>query len=140
LLELAWAELPKAMQARTILIKEDLEQLPAAELQARVEGELQRWEREYERALIDRLLDGSKEVRAVLGVDDTLAGLQEGLLRDAVVVRGFETQVRQCTKCGRIAPPPASLFSVQRRTASHGPPGGPAPTCQALQSPPGSGC
>jgi hypothetical protein len=49
LLELAWAELPKAMQARTILIKEDLEHLPAAELQARVEGELQRWEREYER-------------------------------------------------------------------------------------------
>jgi hypothetical protein len=50
--------------------------------------------------LIDRLLDGSGERRAVLGVDLTLVGLQEGLTRDAVVVRGIEEQVRQCRNCG----------------------------------------
>jgi hypothetical protein len=100
LLELAWAELPKDMQDRTVLIKEDLAHLQAPELQARIEAELQRWKSQYERALIDKLLDSSEELRAVLGVDDTLAGLQEGLLRDAVVVRGLETQVRQCKKCG----------------------------------------
>jgi len=32
------------MQARTVLIKEDLEHLPAAELQGRIEEELQSWE------------------------------------------------------------------------------------------------
>jgi len=38
--------------------------------------------------------------RAVLGVDGTLVSLQEGLTRDAVVVRGIEEQVQQCTNCG----------------------------------------
>ncbi len=50
--------------------------------------------------MVDRLFDSSGELRAVLGVDDTLVGLQEGLTRDAVVVRGIEEQVRQCTNCG----------------------------------------
>jgi hypothetical protein len=49
---------------------------------------------EYERSLVDRLVDGSGSQRAILGVDDTLVGLQEGLARDAVVVRGIEEQVR----------------------------------------------
>jgi hypothetical protein len=118
LLELAWAELPKGTQARTVLIQEDLEHLPVAEFQARIETELQRWEREYERALIDNLLDGSSGAGAVLGVDETLVGLQEGLLRDVVVARGLEIQVSQCTKCGwidRISEPVCPACGGARR-------------------------
>jgi hypothetical protein len=100
LAEIVWNDLPKALKARTVLVREDLAHLPAGEFEARVESELHRWQRQYERSLIDRLLDGSGERRAVLGVDLTLVGLQEGLTRDAVVVRGIEEQVRQCTNCG----------------------------------------
>jgi hypothetical protein len=102
LLELAWSELRKGVQARTVLIQEDLEHLPVAEFRARIEAELQSWERQYQRALIDELLDGSGEARAVLGVDETLVDLQEGLLRDVIVARVLEIQVSQCTKCGWI--------------------------------------
>lgn len=51
-------------------------------------------------ALSVRLLDDSGSKRAVLGVDDTLVGLQEGLARDTVVVSGIQEQVQQCTNCG----------------------------------------
>jgi len=100
LVAMVWDDLPKALKARTVLVREDLGHLPAGEFEARVESELQRWQQQYERSLIDRLFESSSELRAVLGVDDTLVGLQEGLTRVAVVVRGIEEQVRQCTNCG----------------------------------------
>jgi hypothetical protein len=46
------------------------------------------------------LVDGYGSKQPVLGVDDTLVLLQEGLTRDAVVVRGIEEQVQQSTNCG----------------------------------------
>jgi release factor family 10 len=100
LVEMVWDDLPKALKARTVLVREDLGHLPAGEFEARVESELQRWQQQYERSLVDRLFDSSGELRAVLGVDDMLVGLQEGLTRDAIVVRGIEEKVRQCTNCG----------------------------------------
>ena len=61
---------------------------------------MRNWALGYERSLVDRLLDGSGSKRAVLGVDDTLVGLQEGLARDTVVVRGIQEYVQQCINCG----------------------------------------
>ncbi len=49
---------------------------------------------------MDQLFDDSDGVRTVLGVDDTLTRLQEGLVRAAVAISGLEGRVRQCTKCG----------------------------------------
>jgi hypothetical protein len=95
---------------------QDLGHLPAGEFEARVESELQRWQQQYERSLIDRQFDSSGELRAVLEVDDTLVGLQEGLMRDVVVVRGIEEQVSNArTAAGPIAPtvpfvPPAAAL------------------------------
>jgi hypothetical protein len=100
LVELAWNELPKSVQSRTLLIQEDIEHSSRAELQARIDSEAQKWEREHEKELVDQLLDGSDTVRPVLGVDETLLRLQEGLVRSAVAVSGLEGRVRQCTKCG----------------------------------------
>jgi len=99
LVELVWAELPKSMYGRTVLIKEDLGHLTQPELHARIEPELKRWEREYQRALVDRLLDSGPH--AVLGVEETLGHLQQGLVRGVAVVRaGLEERVGRCTKCG----------------------------------------
>jgi hypothetical protein len=56
-----------------------------------------------------RLLGNADGVHTVLGVDDTLAGLQEGLTRDAVVEHGIAEQVRQCTKCGWIDRTPDAI-------------------------------
>jgi len=87
------------MHGRTVLIKEDLGHLTQPELHARIEPELKRWEREYQRALVDRLLDSGPH--AVLGVEETLGHLQQGLVRGVAVVRaGLEERVGRCTKCG----------------------------------------
>src|SRR5882672_5251778 len=56
LVEIVRDDLPKALKARTVLVREDLGHLPAGEFEARVESELQRWQQQYERSLIDRLL------------------------------------------------------------------------------------
>jgi release factor family 10 len=102
LLELAWEELPKGMQDRTILIMEDMEHLPLAELQARVESEVQHWEHDYEQVLVGRLLGSADGTHAVLGLDNTLTRLQQGIVRGIVYARGFDEQVSQCTNCGWI--------------------------------------
>jgi Bacterial archaeo-eukaryotic release factor family 10 len=100
LVELVWDKLPKGLQSRTLLIHEDVEHLSRAEIQARIESEVHKWEHDYEKNLVDQLFDGSDGARAIFGVDETLLRLQEGLVRSAVAVSGLEGRVRQCTKCG----------------------------------------
>ena len=98
--ELVWSKLPKSVQRRTLLVQEDIEHLPWAELEDRIKSEVHSWERDHEKKLLDQLFDGPDGVRVVLGVDETLTHLQEGLVRTAVVVREIEGRVRQCTRCG----------------------------------------
>jgi hypothetical protein len=100
IVEIVYSDLPKAIQSRTVMVQKDVEHSAIAEFQERIESELRQWELGYERNLVDRLLDDSGNQRAVVGVDDTLVGLQEGLTRDTVVVRGIQEQVQQCTNCG----------------------------------------
>src|SRR5712671_4641981 len=45
--ELVWDKLPKSVQSRTLLVQEDVEHLPWAELQARITSEVRNWEREH---------------------------------------------------------------------------------------------
>jgi len=118
LLELAWKELPKGIQERTILIMEDIEHLPLAELQARVESEVQRWEHGYERTLVDHLLDSADGTHAVLGLENTLTHLQQGMVRGVVYARGFDEQVSQCANCAwtdRQTTPVCPICSSTRR-------------------------
>jgi hypothetical protein len=112
LVELAWNELPKGLQLRTILIQEDVEHLSAAEFQSRVESEVRKWEREYAKNLVDQLFNGPESARTVLGVDDTLFRLQEGVVRGAVAINRLEGRVRQCVKCGWTDRTPGSTCPV----------------------------
>jgi len=100
LVELVWNKLPKSVQSQTLLIREDVEHLSQAELQARIESEVRNWEHDHEKNLVDQLFESSDGVRAVFGVDETLSRLQQGLVRSAVAVSRLEGPVRQCTKCG----------------------------------------
>jgi peptide subunit release factor 1 (eRF1) len=121
LVELAWAELPKGLRQRAVLIKEDIEHLPLAEMEARIESEVQRWDREYERALVNRLLDSADGSHAVIGLDTTLADLQEGLTRGIVTVHGIDAEVSECTKCGwtdHLADTICPICGGTRRSAS----------------------
>jgi hypothetical protein len=112
LVELAWNELPKSLQLRTILIQQDVEHSSMAEFQSRIESELRKWGRNHEKNLVDQLFNGADGARAVLGVDETLLRLQEGLVHSAVAIGGLEGRVRQCTKCGWTDRTPDSTCPV----------------------------
>jgi len=57
---------------------------------------LDRWEREYEEALVDDLISGQQSCQSVTGLDRTLDQLQRGQAREVVVTRGLTGSAEQC--------------------------------------------
>jgi hypothetical protein len=99
--EAVFAELPEAFRERATLLRENLSYLSPAELHARLEPVLERWKRDHEATRVEALLRGGA-ARTVLGVDETLAQLQDGRVRELVIARGIGGTVRQCERCGRV--------------------------------------
>lgn len=100
LVELIVSELPKGMRDRFVGIGENWGYMAPSELQTRVETQLKRWESENERNLLDWTLGNSHGVQVVLGVENVLDRLQQGLVYRIVTVRGFDGPARQCVHCG----------------------------------------
>jgi hypothetical protein len=99
--EAVLAELPAALRQRVALSRENLSHLSTAELHARLAPDLERWKRDDEVARVEALLgDGSG--RRVVGVDQTVAQLQDGRVRELLIARGIGGTVRQCERCGRV--------------------------------------
>lgn len=100
--ERLWAELPRALQEHAALLKGVASHSTPAELLAKLEPEVARWKRQAELRVVERMLANPNGSRAVLGMDETLARLQQGLARELVVVRGLGGKLRQCVKCGWV--------------------------------------
>jgi len=116
--EPVWAELPAVFQERAAMLKADLGRISAAELHARLERQIERWKREHELRLVTRMLNVRNGARAVAGMDETLAQLQQGGARELMVARGLGGKVRQCSHCGwtdRAADPRCSYCGGERR-------------------------
>lgn len=79
-----------------------LPQIAESELGKRLRPLLNRWEREYENAIVKELVSEQHSRPAVTGLDRTLDRLQRGQARELVVARGFTGSVQQCTNCGWI--------------------------------------
>jgi hypothetical protein len=94
------AALPEELRQQTALLKENLSYLSSAELHARLEPVLDQWKRDQEAARVEALL-GSDAARRAVGVDETLAQVQAGRVRELVIARGIAGTVRQCERCGR---------------------------------------
>ena len=97
-----WAELPRTFQEHAALVKGVAAHCTPTELRARLEPEVERWKRESELSVVKRMLANPNGSRAVLGMDETLARLQQGLTRGLVVMRGLGGKLRQCSKCGWV--------------------------------------
>jgi hypothetical protein len=93
-------DLPRNLQERVAILAEDLAHKTPAELQARAEPEIASWKRRYELRLVERMLSNPNGTHAVVGMDETLARLQQGTARELVVVRGLGGKLRQCSQCG----------------------------------------
>lgn len=97
-----WAELPRTMQDRAAVVKGVPGHSTPAELLARVEPEAARWKRVHELEIVNRMLARPNGTRAVVGMDESLARLQQGAARGLVVVRGLGGKLRQCFNCGWV--------------------------------------
>lgn len=100
MIETVFAEMPEAFRDRVALVRDNLASLSPPKLQARLEPVLEGWARAYEAARVEALL-GQGSRRTAVGLDDTLARLQEGRVRELVIARAIGGTVRQCERCGR---------------------------------------
>jgi hypothetical protein len=111
-------ELPQAQQKGVILVEEDLGWMSRAELQGRIAPLVASHERNREAVLVEELLGSDRGV--TIGVDETLAQLQQGRIRRIVVAKGFDSAVRQCAECGQVdrtADPVCPSCQGERRDA-----------------------
>ncbi|MBI3662805.1 MAG: hypothetical protein HY234_07125 [Acidobacteria bacterium] len=119
--EPVWAELPKTFQEHAALVKGFSGKITPAELQERIAPERERWQRAHELAVVNEMLAQSNGRRAVAGMDETLARLQQGDARELAVVRGLGGKLRQCVKCqwaDRSGDPACPACGGERRTVA----------------------
>ncbi|MBZ5662758.1 MAG: hypothetical protein LAO08_20340 [Acidobacteriia bacterium] len=91
-------ELPPGLRERTTVIEKDLVWVESrAELEKRIEPFVEKHERERKVLVMESLLGDSRAV--VLGIDGTLVQLQQGRIRNLMVVKGLDGSLRQCLKC-----------------------------------------
>jgi hypothetical protein len=113
--------LPAVLRARVALLRENLSHLSPAALQARLEPVLARWRRDDELRRVEALLGARGSSGIATGLDDTLARLQEGRVRELLIARGIDGTVRECERCGwvdRSGDPACRRCGGQRRTAA----------------------
>ena len=101
MLDAVSAALPAAFRSsRIATLPENLSQLSPPTLHARVEPALTRWQRQDKATRVEALLsaDGSRGV--AVGLEQTLAHLQDGRVRELMIARGIKGTVGQCERCG----------------------------------------
>lgn len=92
--------LPPEVEERTLALDEDLAKVAAEKLHARILPKLDEWMKQFAAQQTARLLEAGSA--AVVGLDETLARLQEGRIGNVLVVRGLDAALRQCLNCGDI--------------------------------------
>jgi hypothetical protein len=113
------AAFPQELRKRVVLIEEDLGGVFSPGLRRRLEPRIVKWRRQREIQLVNELL--GSEHGAVLGVDETLAQLQNEQLSRLILARGLEANLRQCTKCAltsRSADPVCPACGGERRSTT----------------------
>jgi hypothetical protein len=121
MIDAVFVALPSAFRQRVALRRENLSQLSPAALHARVEPVLARWQRDDELGRVEALLGATGSDRVAAGLDQTLARLQEGRVRELVIARGIDGTVRQCERCGwadRSADPSCARCNGERRAVA----------------------
>lgn len=121
MIDAVFVALPAVFRARVVRRRENLSQLSAATLQTRVEPILARWQRDDEAARVGALLAAAGSNRVAAGLEQTLARLQEGGVRELMIARGIDGTVRQCERCGWADPtvePSCARCGGQRRDAA----------------------
>jgi hypothetical protein len=111
-------EIPVALHGKIVPIEENLGSVSKAELLGRIEPLAAKHNRERETTLVETLL--GEQRGAVVGIDETLARLQQGDLRDLVVAKGLDDGLKRCSEClwvDRTADPKCPACGRERYAA-----------------------
>lgn len=100
--EATWNELPETCRAQGALVRGLPARVTGPELQRRLEPEIEAWKRARELEDVEAILAAGEGPRASLGIDTTLARIQQGEVRSLLVVRGLSGRVRVCRQCGWV--------------------------------------
>lgn len=90
-------QVPSSLVHKIVLIEEDLGWTSRTELLERVEPAVVEHNRKLEMASIEALLSDSR--KAVLGVDEALAQLQQGKIWSIVVTKEINGTLQRCVNC-----------------------------------------
>jgi len=90
--------LPTELKTQLLVIPKDLARFSISELKDHIAPTIAEWEQEQEEIVVADLL--SAESGAVVGIDETLAQLQDGCVRKLVVAEKLNARLNQCVKCG----------------------------------------
>lgn len=108
--------LTRELQDRAVLIELDLARVPRAKFQQKLAPKIAESISRSSAERAKRLVESERG--AVLGLDETLAELQNGRIRTVLMVRGFDSPLRQCLNCGtlnRSADPSCMVCGGPRR-------------------------
>ena len=94
------AAMPNNLRKNVMLIAEDLARAPKGVFKKRIGSAIAARAQLHPVSLVDQLLKA--EHGTVLGLDETLAQLQNGCISKVIVARGFDKTIKQCTKCGLV--------------------------------------
>lgn len=112
------SQLPRRIRGSVACINEDLARDTTSDLNAHLTPLIEARENELTKQRVNDLLDGRHGT--VVGLDETLAQLQNGAVSALILVRGLDARLRQCVKCGlasRAADPVcASCGGARERT------------------------
>jgi hypothetical protein len=90
-------EIAAHLREQIVPVEEDLCWTSIAELHKRIEPIVTKHELEHETAVVEKLL--SEERGVVVGIDETLVRLQQGRIRDLVVAKGLDGDLKRCSEC-----------------------------------------
>lgn len=116
--ESVWNNIPDKTRVHATRLRGDYARLSATALQDHLMPAINRWKRTEEAAMVADIMTERNPQRAVLGIDQTLAAIQEGRARLVIVARGIRGRVRQCRQCGwtdRAADPVCPVCGGKRR-------------------------
>ncbi len=90
--------LPTDLKPNVMMIPKDLARFSISELKDHIAPAIAQWEQAQQEIVVSDLL--SAESGAVIGIDETLAQLQDGSVRKLVVAENLNARLNQCVKCG----------------------------------------
>jgi Bacterial archaeo-eukaryotic release factor family 10 len=94
------AALPHSIRENVTLVTEDLARVPSSVFQKHIGSAILAQARQYATRLVDQLLKDKHGT--VLGLDETLAQLQNGRISTVIVARGLDRTMKQCMNCGLV--------------------------------------